>query len=422
MSTNYLSIFPLLLSYGLLITANAMFSSLLALRSEVESFDLGIVGWMTALHSAGILLGARRAPDIVTRVGMIRAFAALASLVSIIALLHLLWINPLFWILLRFFNGMIMAGLFTVTESWLNARATGATRGRVLALYMITNYAAAGAGQLILPASSPDTFVLFCIASILFSLALIPLLMSRTPAPEPENTERMPLRKLIRVSRLGFSGAFCAGMIAAPVWGLGALYAQGIGLSLGQTSLFMAIVFSSGMVLQIPVGILSDRIGRRKVIGVMAGLSAIIAFALGVLPSSFPPWSTLAFAFFWGSTTLTLYALAVAHTNDQSPQGKTVEVATAILFVYGLGAIIGPLVASAMMESIGPRGLFLFQFLVAFGLCGIAFFRLYRNQEEDERKDFMPIATVGMTSESILAKLHKRRTSKNTLKADSAEH
>ncbi len=190
------SVFSLLLSYGLLLLANGLFGTLLGVRSRIEGFGTEVVGLIMAAYFLGLLLGALRAGMIVAAVGHIRAFAAFASIMSVTALLHVIVVDQVVWSILRFASGFCMAGMILVTESWLNARCTMRTRGQVMALYMVTNYFSAGAGQLLLTAADPARFQLFSVASIIFSLALVPVLLTRSSAPKPPKRDPLDLREL----------------------------------------------------------------------------------------------------------------------------------------------------------------------------------------------------------------------------------
>ena len=202
------SVFSLLLSYGLLLLANGLFGTLLGVRSQIEGFSTSIVGLIMAAYFLGLLQGALRAGMVVATVGHIRAFAAFASVMSVTALLHVIVVDQIAWCVLRFASGFCMAGMIVVTESWLNARCTKTTRGQVMALYMVTNYFAAGCGQFLLTVADPARFQLFSIASIIFSLALVPVLLTRATAPKPPTRDRMNLRELWRTSPLGLLGSF----------------------------------------------------------------------------------------------------------------------------------------------------------------------------------------------------------------------
>ena len=182
----------------------------------------------------------------VASVGHIRAFAAFASIMSTTALIHVLWIDPLVWFVLRLTGGFCMAGMIMVSESWINERASNQMRGQVLSFYMITNYFAAGCGQFLLPLADPSEFHLFSVASIIFSLALVPVLLTRAQAPMPASSHSIKMKALYRISPLGFMGVFCAGLVNASFHGMGAVFGHSIGLSTQQISIFMASAIFAG--------------------------------------------------------------------------------------------------------------------------------------------------------------------------------
>jgi MFS family permease len=372
MLATVLTVLSLLLSYGLLLLGNGLFATLLGVRTQIEGFSAASVGFIVTAYFSGLLLGAFQAPRVVARVGHIRAFAAFASIMSVTALLPALIIHPALWAVSRMASGFCMAGMILVTESWLNERANNANRGQVLSLYMITNYFAAGCGQLLLPLSDPSRFHLFSIASIIFSLSLVPVLLTRASAPIPRPPERLRFGELWGTSPLGFMGALGSGLVNSVFHGLGAVFAHGIGLSIGQTSAFMATAIFGGLVLQWPVGRISDRVDRRWV---LVGVSAVTALAcVGVVAAAGSHLPALyVFAALYGGLSFTVYSISAAHTNDFSDPARRVETASALLVAYGLGASLGPLIASAVMGGVGPRGLFIYSatvnaLLVLFGI------------------------------------------------------
>ncbi len=402
------SVASLLVSYGLLLVASSMFSTLLSVRSRAEDFSTEIIGLMTAGYFLGLMLGARYSPAVIAPIGHIRAFAAFASFVSVMALLHVLWVDPYGWIAMRILGGFAMAGLFTVTESWLNASATNANRGRVLSFYMITNYAAAGLGQLLIPFGDPLEFHLFSIASIVFSVALLPVLLTRSIAPTPEVTDRSSFKELLSISPLGLFATFCGGLMTAPFHGVGPVYAQEIGLDLAATSRFMAITIFGGLLFQFPVGWLSDRYGRRVVIGVMSLLAAA-ASALIVYGSEHSQFLFYAASAMWGSTAFTLYSLSAAHTNDQAPPGSAMQVAAALIVTYGIGAIAGPIVVANLMTFSGPNSLFWFATGSALLLSMVAFWRRFTMPALTfKRRRYIPTATAA-SPQRLYSSLREQR-------------
>jgi MFS family permease len=371
------SVFSLLLSYGLLLLANGLFGTLLGVRSQIEGFGTEVVGLIMAAYFLGLLQGALRATMIVAAVGHIRAFAAFASVMSVTALLHVVVVDPIVWCVLRFASGFCMAGMILVTESWLNARSTKRTRGKVMALYMITNYFSAGCGQFLLTIADPGQFQLFSIASIIFSLALVPVLLTRSTAPKPPQRDPLNLRELWRTSPLGLLGSFCAGMVNASFYSLAPVFAFGLGLSIGGTSTFMASVIFGGLLLQYPVGHLSDRMDRRVVLTMVALATSAASVGIVMVTEWSPRWIYLAGAIY-GAFSFTVYSLCISHANDFASADKLVQTASGLLTAYGFGAFLGPIIAASFMGRLGPEGLFVISALVSGFLGGFAIFRMRR--------------------------------------------
>lgn len=379
------SVFSLLLSYGLLLLANGMFGTLLGVRSQIEGFSTQVVGLIMAAYFLGLLQGALRAGSVVAAVGHIRAFAAFASVMSVTALMHVIVVEPAVWCVLRFASGFCMAGMILVTESWLNARCTKRTRGRVMALYMITNYFAAGCGQFLLTVADPARFQLFSVASIIFSLALVPVLLTRATAPNPPQRGPLNLRELWRTSPLGLLGAFCAGVTNASFYSLAPVFALALGLGVGGTSTFMASVIFGGLLLQYPVGRISDRVDRRIVLSIVTLATAAACVAIVLVVEWRPAW-VYAPAVLYGGLSFTVYSLCVAHANDFAPIDKLVQTASGLLTAYGFGAFLGPIAAAAVMGRVGPQGLFISSAVVSASLGVFAVYRM-RKRAVPEKED-----------------------------------
>jgi len=347
----------LLLGYALMIMANALFNTLLGIRMELENFGAGVTGLVMSAYFLGLLIGARSVSHLITRVGHIRCFGLFASVISISALVHILWVNPVVWGVMRVTSGFCMAGMITITESWLNTRTDNQHRGQVLSWYMITNYAAAGLGQFLLPLADPGEFALFCLISILFSAALVPVMVTRASAPRPSPPAPVSITYLYRLAPLACVGAVGAGMMNAGFYSLAPVFTQRIGLALNQTSVFMATAVMSGMLLQWPLGRLSDRIGRGNVLGSVAIITGLACFGIALFGAQAGPW-LFAMAAVYGGTVFTVYSISSAQANDLSEPDNLVLTAGALLIAFGIGAILGPVIGGVVMRTIGPGALF----------------------------------------------------------------
>lgn len=355
------SLSVLFCSYGLLILANGLFTTLLSLRIKTEGYSTTVVGLLMGSYFLGMFLGARYASRLIQRSEHIRSFAAFASLMSMSALLHVLWIEPGLWLVLRLVDGFCLAGLFIVTESWLNARAENINRGGILAIYMVVNYLAYGLSQLLLQVADVGGFELFALCGILFSLSILPLLLTRVGAPQLEFSNKLDLGHLLRRAPAGFLGVSCSGVAYASFFAMAPVFAQELGQTTSQIGYFMAVGILGGLALQIPLGKISDYMDRRYVIALTCLGSVLGCVAL--------VWCVSAGASFWvvvGTTFVlsafmfVIYPLSVAHANDRCDPDKRISTSSGLLVGYGCGAILGPILSSVVMVNFGPTALFIF--------------------------------------------------------------
>lgn len=371
----------LLASVGLLVLGNGLLGTLLVVRAGYEDFAGASIGIMMSMYFAGYALGSVLLSRVIVSAGHIRAFAGFASIASVTVLLHLLFIDPLAWMLLRVVTGFAYAGLILVVESWLNAHAVAATRGRLLSLYGVVTMGVWALGQGLLNLSPPQGIVLFLVVSILISLALTPitLLPGRPPAIPPQ--ERLSLHRLLTLSPLGTLGAFLSGLALSAFWGMGPNFAQENGLDTAGISIFMAAVLAGALVMQWPLGWLSDHAPRRLVIA-GASLAAATAAAGFVLAGAASLPVLLVLGFLFGGFGIPLYTLCVAHANDRLQASEMLAAARGLLLLNGLGAAIGPFVASLLMSKLGPSGLFAYAGTLLAVLAMVALLRRAQGQPE----------------------------------------
>ncbi len=330
---------------------------LLGIRTTSEGFGIAVSGLVMACFFLGFVIGTRLAEHFLAVVGHIRVFAALASVASAVSVSHLLWINPVVWALLRILFGICIAGVLVVVESWLNDMATNATRGRLLAGYMMTSMGGLTLGQLLLNGGDPQGYELFVIASVLISAALVPITLSATSAPPLSVPEPLSLRQLISLAPAGVLTALCAGLSHGTLLGLGAIYAASEGLSAFSVALFLVSATAGAIAFQWPVGAVSDRVSRRAVIFVIAAVAAVVA---GIMPI-IEPGSIFSFLFMFcfGGATFPLYSLAMSFTGDRVPGPQLNGASAALVRMAGVGSIIGPVVGGVVMALTAPWTFFM---------------------------------------------------------------
>jgi MFS family permease len=342
----------LLFGVVLLMAGNGLQGSLLGVRTESEGFSLTATGIVMACYFAGFLAGSRYAEYLLTQVGHIRVFAALASSASAAVLMHSLFISPFTWGLMRFVTGTCMAGLYVVSESWLNDMATNATRGRLLSMYMVATMGGLTLGQFLLEVADPDGFELFVLSSILVSASLIPVTLSGSSNPPIGVPEPLSLRELVKVVPTGVLSAFWVGTSSGVLMGLSAVYAIAAEVPPARLSLFLAAPLIGSFVMQWPIGMLSDRISRRTVMLWVAAAAVALSSVLAIVSAG--SWPAIGLMFLLGGTIFPLYSLTIAFTADWVPQSQLTAASAALVRVNGVGAVFGPLVAAPLMSIFRP--------------------------------------------------------------------
>ena len=348
----------LLLSIFMLMAGSGFLATLISLRLNRAGSGTMTIGIVATAYFGGLIIGSLRAGGVVRRVGHIRAFAAFVALLSASTLSYALWTQPLFWMLLRLIDGICVAGVFVCLESWLNDRAEPQMRGSVLAAYMVALYSGQAIGQLLLGASGALPAIPFQIASILISLAIIPLCLTRSSAPAPVEASAFSIRSLLAASPLGAWGAVATGLMLGAFYGMAAVHVRRLGLDLAETARFMMIVILGGVALQWPLGRLSDRHDRRRVIVGSFAIAALVSLALSIIGVGGLLLMSLGALF--GGLSFALYPLCVAHCNDRLLETERVAASGRLVLLYSIGAALGPILAAGFMTVAGTAGLFLF--------------------------------------------------------------
>ncbi|WP_306120894.1 MULTISPECIES: MFS transporter [unclassified Roseitalea] len=394
----------LLLAVALLVLGNGLQATIVGVRGGLEAMSQEIIGLIMSAYFVGFVLGSVYIPGLIQQVGHVRTFAALASIASAAALGFVIFVGPFPWVMLRAVTGACFAGMVIVTESWLNAGTTRDRRGRVLAVYSLVFYAAWAGGQPLLNVAPVDGFVLFALVSVLFSLALVPITLTRTGVPGVVEADRADLKRLHQISPLGLIGAFALGLSVGAFWGMAPTFGQRIGLTEAEISIFLMLPLIGALLLQWPLGWVSDLVDRRWII--LGACSAAAVCASGLMLT----WDVRPFPFYLlvlllGGFAMPVYSLCVAHVNDQIDTGEVVAAASGLILVYGLGSALGPFAASVVMGQFGPAGLFAFMsaILGLFAIYGLWRIGVSAAPDKGRKESYV---SVPQTSHAVLP-LHK---------------
>lgn len=353
------SLLPILLSAAVLLAGNGLQVTLVSVRAGIEGFPPVLIGLLGTAYYIGFATGCFSSARLIRRVGHIRVFGGLVALAAVGTLALVIWIDPVVWAGARIVTGFCFAGLSTVLESWLNQTAEDRDRGRVLSLYRVVDLVAVLGAQFLMPLFGAAGFEVFAVVAMLFCLAIVPMSLSRHGNPPAPESSRLDLRLVWRISPAGCLGCITIGLTSSAFRTIGPVYAQDVGMAVGQIAVFIGAAVLGGALAQYPLGMLSDRLDRRLVLIAATGGAAAAGFFLGT-PGS-PDISLLYLgAFLFGAFAIPLYSLSIAHANDHAGSGDFVQLAAGLILFFAIGASIGPFLASLIMARFGGSAFFLY--------------------------------------------------------------
>ena len=328
---------------------------LLSLVLEARGTDTTLTGLNAASTFLGVIIGPLLTPRAVRRVG-IRNFL-LGCFAVDIALFQLMKavdsIGP--WFVLRMALGIVGSGIFTATEAWINLLAGDAGRGRVLGLYVASLSAGFGIGPLLLSITGTAGWTPFIAASVITAVAAIPLLAAGGDTADlGDAPSRSPLALFLRAPAIVFIVALfgiyeTAIQTLLPIWGV----RVGLGYKGGAAT--VSTIYFGAIALQVPIGWLSDKVGRRVVLQLCA-VAGMAGAALLPLVVDETPVLFVALLL-WGGFTTAIYPIALTMAGERFRGAELVSVNAAVVVAYGLGALIGPVLGGAAMDAWNPQGL-----------------------------------------------------------------
>ncbi|MBT8423010.1 MAG: MFS transporter [Gammaproteobacteria bacterium] len=362
-----LGVLSLLLSTALLLTGHGMQLTLLPLRAAENGLSELLIGFSASAYFLGFVAGCFGNPRLVARIGHIRAFAVLTALMICAILCLELTNHWAAWLALRFLTGVSICGLYTVIESWLNSQVTAQSRGRVLSVYTFITLSAMTGGQFLINVGPVSSSVPFTVAALCMALAILPVGLTRRMAPEPVEATHTGFSLLLQRSRSAFAGALLSGLVTGSFWSLGAVFARRYSEDQFDITLFMSIAIAGGALVQYPIGWLSDRVDRRRVL-ILLAVGCLLS-SVAVALSTEQAWFLVTVALF-GATAMPLYAISLATAADVAESSEFVTLGTSVLMLNALGAAIAPLFLGQLMSHLAATALF-WSFAVLSALFGI---------------------------------------------------
>ena len=400
-----LASWALLVGIGLLCVGNGLQGTLLSVRASIEGFDTSTTGIVMSAYFIGMLIGSLMVPRLIQRVGHVKVFAACASVASVAILIQSVFIAPVVWWVMRIVMGCCFAGIYVVSESWLNNQASNENRGSLLSVYMLIVTLGMGSGQFLLNVAEPSTADLFILISVLVSIASVPILLTARPAPRFEAAESMSLLALYRESSLAVTANMLTGAAHGTIYGLGAVYALNAGFSTAQVASFMAAFSAGGLLFQWPIGFISDRVGRRTML-LWLSIASAVTPALALM-APLDAWYFLGLIVLLGGAVMPMYSMCLAYLNDRIDAEKVVAASGAMMAASGVGLSVGPILIGFVMNEFGNHWFFgglvvIFVMVVAAVLRSTAA-REVTAEEVETQAPILPAGPIGSPVAAFVA-------------------
>ncbi len=370
-------------------------------------YSKGQVGLLGSAHFVGFFIGCWWAPRVMGAVGHSRAFAAFTATGTIGIIAHMMWVDPVAWAIFRIMAGFCIAGAYTVLESWLQAKVSNATRGRTKGIYRIVDIGGSLGAQLIIAVLEPGHYISYNLLAILCCAALLPITLTRSSPPKTPDAPRLHPSLALRLSPLAAAGVVVAGLTTSAFRMVGPIYGVEVGLSNDQIALFLAAFVAGGAAAQYPAGWLADRYDRRWVL-IWLSAAAMGSCAIAIVFSS-GTTQVMTTAAQFGFMTFPIYSVSAAHAHDFATNEQRVELSAALMFLYALGAIASPYLASGLIEAFGSSAMFLFisaahLVLIVFGLA-----RMRARPTASERTTYIYAPRTSFMVGRLMARLREKR-------------
>ncbi|PKR76931.1 MFS transporter [Halalkalibacillus sediminis] len=279
-----------------------------------------------------------------------------------------LWEALWFWFILRMMVGVGDTILHFGTQTWITTTTSEDKRGRYIAIYGLAFGLGFAIGPLMTRLIEINPTLPFIVSGAMCLLVWSLMFFVRNEFPVQEGVQFTSTRSIgrfigaFKYSWVALLAPFTYGFLETTLHSNFPVYALRIGHEVGMISLIIPCFAAGSILSQIPLGILSDYIGRKRVIlFVLAG--GTISFVFASIFEESVAWLFVTFAL-GGMLVGSLYSLGISYMTDLLP--KELLPAGNILcgVMFGVGSITGPLLAGIFIEYL--PGISFFYVIVLF--------------------------------------------------------
>ncbi len=372
-------------------------SGLLFAYVPTKLLDLGFEPWvaaaMTPAVALGGLFGCFAIGPLLRNSGHARIFMLLYALIEMSMLTVAAFASPWIWLAARVGYGFAINGVFILAQSWLHNAVTDEIRGKVISIFYLGYVLGYGVGSFSIGYLDVEGNIVPMIATFIVAIATIPVALTRLPQPEPPEAITVDIKKVWSISPVGLAGMFTVGGVTMLMQSFAPIYAKTEGFSTADVGLLMLCMQLGLLVVQFPMGALSDRIDRRFVLLIVSAGACIISI-FGLSTHGYLSFMMMVLMFaIWNGCNETLYSVSSALANDRADPSQYVLLSSTQMITWSIAAFIFPTIATIALPFV-PIQSFM-------GICGaivlvfgiFIFYRINQRSEEvppDERDNVLP--------------------------------
>ncbi|MGF1456157.1 MAG: MFS transporter [Alphaproteobacteria bacterium] len=328
---------------------------LFALLMKAMGASSSLIGFNTAVPALSALAVTPVLPSLMRRFGIRRVLLTcllcLIAFISMMPLVDAMWL----WFPLRFVFGMAIAGMFVATEIWINLIAEDHNRGRIIGLYGTGLAGGFALGTLTLATLGSAGWPPVVAGAGIFALATGLLTVVRPQVPTLEPTEDPSLLPYMVAAPTVMAAGIVFGAVEMGIFTLLPVYGLQAGLAENASTGLLVAVAAGNVALQVPLGMLADRINKRAVLGLCGGAGLVGALAVPVLLDH--PIALYSTLFVMGGVIVGLYTISLVIIGDRLRGNDVAGANAAFIMMYGVGSLFGPLAAGPAMDVWRPHGL-----------------------------------------------------------------
>lgn len=340
------------------------------IKLSAHGFEPWVANAMMPALSLGGLLGCLVTGFMLRLSGHARVFMTLYATIILSFLLVMVTENPAIWVAARFLYGFGINGAFIVMQSWLHDACNDENRGRVVTAFYVSYVVSLGFGSYLIGWLDVESIAPMATAVLLVTLAILPVGLTRLRQPEPPEGFNIQIRKLWKVSPVGMIGMLCVGGLTMTLQGFAPIYAGSLEYKPSDIGLLMLMMQFGLLVVQLPMGALSDRVDRRYVLLIVTSMSVVLGlFGIATESNLGFFWLVLVFAL-WSGSIETIYSVSSAVANDRADPKDYVFLSSTQMIMWSTGAFVIPLVSTGLLTFL-PVTMFMWLLLALSALFAV---------------------------------------------------